>query len=99
MIGVHPSIHDLGIKRNESQKKDLLKSQIIMGGFLILCAVCLIISFGLGVLFSLTGVFWALIANEYYEKSITPTPEQENEFNERRGVYCQRIHPAEDKKE
>ena len=34
MIGVHPSIHDLGIKRNESQKKDLLKSQVIMGIFL-----------------------------------------------------------------
>ena len=99
MIGVHPSIHDLGIKRNESQKKDLLKSQVIMGIFLILCVVCLIINLGLGVLFSFTGGFWAMFANEYYEKSITPTIEQKNEFNERHGIYCQRIQPAEDKKD
>lgn len=99
MIGVHPSIHDLGIKRNESQKKDLLTANAVMGAFIVLCAICFIINTFLGWFFTFTGWFWALIANEYYEKSITPTSEQENEFNERHGIYCQRIQPAEDKKD
>ncbi len=70
------NIHDFGIERNKSQKKDLLTSQIIMGGFLILCTVCLLINFGLGVLFSFTGVFWGFVADDFYKRSITPTAEQ-----------------------
>lgn len=98
-MGVHPSIHDLGVKRNESQEKDLLVSFVIMGTFLVLCTVCFIINTYLGLFFTFTGGFWGWVADEYYEKSITPTSEQENEFNERHGIYCQRIQPAEDKKD
>ena len=96
---VHPNIHDLGIKRNESQQKNLLIANAIMGTFIVLLTVCLIINSALGLFFSFTGGFWAMFCNEYYEKSITPTIEQKDEFNERHGIYCQRIQPAEDKKD
>ena len=97
--GVHPSIHDLEIKRNESQEKDLLISFVIMGTFLVLCTVCFIINTYLGLFFTFTGGFWGWVADEYYEKSITPTDEQLRERDERRGIGSHWVPLAEDKKD
>ena len=94
----NPTIFDLGIERNDEQNKAHGYAWLTWGGFFVFVFICWyfgsIINDQKGAVIGLTLSFMSvlflwIVARCFYEASITPTQEQLNEFNKRRGIVAQ----------
>ena len=99
------TIHDLGIKRNDDQKKALCYSWLtwgVLGGiFLFLYFLGTIMGGREGALLGIVFAFFfllpaSLVSANFYDVSITPTREQRQEYCRRHGFYFPSITGLKD---